>query len=287
MNNKVELLRSITNHKFQNNIENMKEELMAGFSYKDEMKDVLIVVKDQYNYVKVCIESLYENTDNFNLFLWDNNSDKETADYLLSVVENNTNVYLHISEKNEGFLEPNNRLAEKTTSPYIILLNSDTEVKKGWDKTMLGWLELNKDTLLVGYGGCCLDESFKGGYVAFGNDIDYIAGWSVCFSRETYSRFGLFDELNLKFAYCEDADFSLRIKEAGYKIYAINLELIEHYENKTMRKVLQDENFHLFFKKCFNDNHLYMKNRWYGKNVVLHEITQSEISSSQNTISVV
>lgn len=287
MNDKIELLRSITNHKFQNNIKNMKQELMAGFSCEDEMKDILIVVKDQYDYIKVCIESLYANTENFNLFLWDNNSDRETAEYLASVAKNNSNVYLHVSDRNEGFLEPNNRLIEKTTSPYIILLNSDTEVKKGWDKTMLGWLKTNTDTLAVGYGGCCLDENFKGGCVAFGNDIDYIAGWSVCISRDTYNKFGLFDELNLKFAYCEDADFSLRIKEAGYKIYALNLELIHHYENRTVKTVVQDEKFHQFFKQCFEENHSYMRNRWAGKKIVIHEIAQSEIISSQTPNSVV
>jgi len=35
MNDKIELLRSITNHKFQNNTENMKQELLAGFFCED------------------------------------------------------------------------------------------------------------------------------------------------------------------------------------------------------------------------------------------------------------
>lgn len=290
---KTELLRSITNFKFHDLQADMKKELMAGFSCKDEMKDILIVVKDQYDFVKICIESIYNNTDNFNLFLWDNASEKLTADYLAEVAQKHSNVYLHVSEKNEGFLEPNNRLAEKTTSPYIILLNSDTEVKKGWDKTMLGWLQSNTDTLAVGYGGCCLNEEFKGGIVSFGNNIDYIAGWSLCISRDTYSRFGLFDEQNLRFAYCEDADFSLRLKESGGKIYAINVELVHHYENKTVKTVVQDEAFRTFFRKCFDDNHEYMRSRWKDRGLTQQEISQaSQIASfgegsSQNSNAVV
>lgn len=262
MNNKIEQLKSITNYKYLNYMDDMKKELMAGFVCQDAMKDILIVVKDQLEYIENCIESLYKWTDsNFNLFIWDNNSDSDTADYLYRLSKDMANVYLYRSETNEGFIKPNNRLAEKTTSPYIILLNSDTEVKQNWDKTMLGLLQQNPNLGAVGYGGCSLDERFDGGKVAFGSKIDYIAGWSICIGREIYNKFGLFDEVNLEFAYCEDADFCLRLKEAGLEIYAINVELVNHYENKTIKSV-QTEEFKQFFRERLEKNREYCLKRW-------------------------
>lgn len=36
--------------------------------------------------------------------------------------------------------------------------------------------------------------------------------------------FGLFDEENIHFAYCEDSDLSLRIRERGWEVYACHSE---------------------------------------------------------------
>lgn len=257
---KIEQIKSITNYKYLNYIDDMKKELIAGFMCQDAMKDILIVVKDQYEYIQNCIDSICSNTNNFNLYLWDNGSNLETARYLECVAQKN-NCFLVRSEINEGFIKPNNELIKLTTSPYIILLNSDTEVKANWDLTMLGLLQQNSNLAAVGYGGCSLDKNFDGGRVAFGSKIDYIAGWSICIKRDIYDKFGLFDEVNLEFAYCEDADFCLRLKEAGLEIYAINVELVNHYENKTIKSV-QTEEFKCFFKECLEKNREYCIKRW-------------------------
>jgi len=54
------------------NFEKIKEELLLSDSSDGINKDILIVVHNQYDYVKNCIESIYKNTKNFNLFIWDN-----------------------------------------------------------------------------------------------------------------------------------------------------------------------------------------------------------------------
>lgn len=262
--------REISQYKLTHFLKETLEEMTISSIPHSDKKDILIVVKDQFEYVKNCIDSIYKNTNNFDLYVWDNGSEKETKECLESF-SNRDNFHLIRKEENYGFNEPNNALAKLTTSPYLILLNSDTEVRIGWDNLMIGFMKKNPQIKLVGYGGGILDENFKGGKIGFGNKIDYVAGWSVCMTRETYNQFGLFDEVNLHFAYCEDADLSLRIKESGHDIYALYSDLVLHYENRTVKSVNKDEKFRTWFGKIFESNHDYMKRRWTGKNVTILE----------------
>ena len=222
----------------------MREELICVESVNDVMKDIVIVVHNQIDYLKITIESLLEYTNNFHLWIWDNNSDQETKVYLQELMfklndDPTRGCTVMSSDVNMGFIEPNNELASLGSGDYIILLNSDVKVFGGWDKAMLGWLQQNQDTKLVGYAGGLLDVQGVGGRVAFGYDIDYIAGWCLCLERKTYEKYGLFNS-DLKFAYAEDSEMSVRIQNFGHRIYALHLLLVHHYENKTINQVRKE-----------------------------------------------
>lgn len=241
----------------QHNRVEIEEELLVAYRSESVGKDILIVVKDQYEYIKNCLESIYENTENFHIYLWDNGSKEKTADFLRSESEK-ANVDLIRSEENTGFICPNNRLAERGKLDYLILLNSDTIVRCLWDRAMIGWLQTHEDVAEVGYLGGWLDKDGKGYRFGFGPNVDYLCGWALCISRDTYSTHGLFDEENLEFAYGEDSDLSLRLRNAGKRIYALHSDLIVHYENKTVNEVKKERDI----KMTFNKNHNYIKNKW-------------------------
>ena len=56
----------------------IRDELAIALKYRPVKKDILMVVKDQLTYTKSSIESIYENTEDFELYVWDNGSDEET-----------------------------------------------------------------------------------------------------------------------------------------------------------------------------------------------------------------
>jgi len=242
------------------NLEKIKEELLLIDKANKIKKDILIVVHNQYDFVKNCIESIYKNTKNFNLFIWNNNSDKQTSEYLEKISNKKDNIKLYKSISNLGFIVPNNTMIKETTSDYIILLNSDTEVRKNWDKVLIGFLKKNKDVALVGFDGGMLDETGLGTEKNHGYDVDYICGYCMCLPRKTYLDFGLFDEKNINFAYCEDSDFSLRIREKNKKIYACySTDLVVHYGARTSLDVIsKDDNF----SKIIHENLKYLQRRW-------------------------
>jgi GT2 family glycosyltransferase len=165
---------------------------------------------------------------------------------------------LERSEENLGFILPNNILAAKGNSPYLVLLNSDTEVYKGWDTALIGWLVAKPEYAQSGYLGGMLEENAQGGKSWAGEHIDYVCGWCVCMPRRIYNNFGLFDAEHLSFAYGEDADLSLRLIEAGYKLRALHLGLVIHHGNATISEVQKTRDC----KTTFDQNHEYLRKRW-------------------------
>lgn len=239
------------------NLDKIKEELLFIDFAENIDKDILIVVHNEFEFVRNCIDSLYKNTKNFNLFIWDNASDKQTKEYL-EKIQKKKNVKLYKSEQNVGFVIPNNTMAKDSKSPYLILLNSDTEVRPYWDKVLVGFLEKNKDVGACGFQGGIVNEQGLGVSINFGYDVDYICGYCLCIPRKIYKEFGLFDE-NIKFAYCEDSDFSFRLREKNKKIYACySTDLVVHYGNRTSLSVAQKINL----KETIENNLIYLQNRW-------------------------
>lgn len=240
-------------------------ELSLAHISKPAWKDIIIIVRDQLPYLKMCIESVRKYTKDYTLYIWDNNSGKETKDYLEEIQKEHVlsedkdwDIEVWSSEENQGFIKPNNRLVREGNGEYIILLNSDTKVFENWDKAMIGWLQNNPEVAQVGYWGGHLGADGRGFGGDNGYDVDYIPGWCFCIERETYKNHGLFDQDNLSFAYCEDADFSLRLQEAGKKIYALHIPLVYHYQNKTIQVVRNE----MDVLSTFNKNHEYMYVRW-------------------------
>lgn len=217
-------------------------------------KDILIVVHNQCEFVRKCIQSIQQHTTNYQLCLWDNASDEETKEYLRSV-----DAVLIESPANIGFGEPNNQLAKIGDGEYLILLNSDTLVFPLWSEALLGFLQHNPDYSQVGYLGGWLDENGRGGRADWGSKIDYVMGFCSCISRCTYGKYGLFDSV-YEFAYCEDADFSLRLQLLGEKIHALHLMLVHHYGNKTIQAVVKEGKVDV--ASTFQRNHDTLKARW-------------------------
>lgn len=230
----------------------IKTELLNGYEAYNLEKDILIVVHNQHNFLDSCLKSIFKHTKNFKVWIWDNGSNEKTVEIIKKY-----NVHCVRSLNNDGFIIPNNRLAKLGNAPYIVLLNSDTIVLEDWDKVLLGHLQKNPDCKIVGYEGGLLNKMGVGVNTIKGKKADYIVGWCLCLERKTYEQFGLFDEEHLQFAYCEDADLSLRIQEAGYKIHALHTNLVWHAKNATAKEVFKNE-----VSKTFVANHEYLQKRW-------------------------
>jgi len=59
-------------------------ELDCMSNYQDVSKDILIIVHNQLFYLKKCVESIRRNTKNYQIYIWNNNSDQETKSWIES-----------------------------------------------------------------------------------------------------------------------------------------------------------------------------------------------------------
>jgi len=227
-------------------------ELKWQYNYCPAMKDIIIVVRNQFEEVRNCLDSIQEHTSDYRLHVWDNGSIPLISNLLKSY---NPHTYIR-TEENLGFVLPNNYLASLTECPYLILLNSDTIVSKGWDEALIGLLQAKKDIGIVGYQGGKLDENYKGNPT---NDfeVDYVCGWCLCLPQELYRKFGLFDP-NILIAYGEDSDLCLHFRQNGYKVYALHLDYVTHIGNSTVKTV----NREIDLVATFTANHNYIKNKY-------------------------
>jgi hypothetical protein len=94
-------------HKFHDQI---LKELMTQYSDQEYETDILVVVHNQLDYIKICLESIFANTQGYNLYVWDNGSDATTRDWLRAQVDQRKIKILLRSERKFGIHHPEQRV---------------------------------------------------------------------------------------------------------------------------------------------------------------------------------
>ncbi|MGQ9847605.1 MAG: glycosyltransferase family 2 protein [Bacteroidales bacterium] len=199
-----------------------------------------------------CINSLKNvSYENLNLIVVDNNSDEDQKKRLIEFV-NNTDITLILNKDNSGFAGGNNigiRKALENQSDYILLLNNDTTVDKDFLLPLLKIFESESNcgivSPIINYyskpdkvwsaGGKI--SKIRGSGFAITNiksqnlsekirEVSFVSGCCMLIKSEIFHKIGLFDEDF--FLYVEDADFCVRTKKEGYRIFVANTSTIYH-----------------------------------------------------------
>ena len=196
---------------------------------------VSIVTYVAVPHARKCIKALLEQKGvTFDLILTANGSPPAAAFFHDVERANPGRVRVVENETNEGFIRPSVKALSMVETPFFLLLNDDTQLSPRGLQTLLAPFNGNPDMALVGVaGGCCqLDAAFEGQY---GSKLEYVEGACLMCRTEVVKKLGLFDPM-LRFAYCEDADLSLRVRQAGYQITTVPLD-IQHKRGATSRYV--------------------------------------------------
>jgi|GEM_PF-886900 len=184
---------------------------------------ILILTHNAPEYVKETLETLaltrkMPDILDYETIVFDNNSDSGTKDLLVKMKESGYIDKLYLSEKNNLFARGNN-LASKLCSKdsnYILLLNSDIQIRKGI------WLQK------------LIDEKNRGGYAvaAYGCCDQRADGYCFLIDRYLYDKY-LLDE---KYAWFWGiAKLQAKLIRDGFKILAIKNhdKFLHHYSQKS------------------------------------------------------
>ena len=211
--------------------------------------DIVIPVHDGLTHLERLFSTLFEHTDaNHRILLADDASSDPAVAALLAVAAARPNVRILRSETNLGFVATVNR-AMTAISGHAILLDTDTEVPRGWverlmrsivggtrvasatpfsnSAAMFGFpLPEQVNPLPAGLSLRQVDEAFARLSPAFDPSLEAPTGIGFCMgvNRHAWQAVGPFDAATFGRGYGEETDWCLRAAAAGWRnVLAPNL----------------------------------------------------------------
>jgi GT2 family glycosyltransferase len=218
---------------------------------------VLIVVLN-YNgneVIEPCLRTIRNNTkiskEDYKLLVVDNDSE----DGSVSTAENFADEVIE-NDRNLGFDIANNiGIEENPGFDYYMLINNDTEVKKGWLRELISTFESNDKAGIVGPkitypDGEIQSAGFTKNYIETDNiregvasedfndeeEVDAVHGAAIMISREVIDDIGYLDEI-YSLGNFEEWDYCNRAKKAGFKVFVNGESRVIHKEDKTKEQM--------------------------------------------------
>lgn len=213
------------------------------------MVSIIIPVYNQIHYTYACLASILEHTKDvaYEVIIADDVSSDATAE-LSKFTEN---VVICRNATNQGFLRNCNQAAKAARGKYVMFLNNDTQVTKGWLSSLVNLIESDPAIGMVGSklvypdgrlqeaGGILwsdgsgwnygrLDDPDKPEY-NYVKDVDYISGAAILLSNELWKEIGGFDE-RFAPAYCEDSDLAFEVRKRNLRVVYQPLSKVIHFE---------------------------------------------------------
>lgn len=212
------------------------------------------VVIPNYNgmkFVKTCLDSLRkQNYKDFKTLVIDNASTDGSYEY---IQENYDEVELVRLKKNYGFSAAVNKGIDLTDTPYVILLNNDTESDENFVGELVEAIEKSDDIFscsskMVNYNErdkmddagdmyCIIGWGFQRGvaqsvdkYTKDSEVFSACAGAAI-YRKEIFEKIGKFDLKH--FAYLEDIDVGYRAKIYGYRNMFCSKAIVYHVGSGT------------------------------------------------------
>jgi len=209
--------------------------------------DIIMPCYHNYQITKEAIESIINNTINveWRLILINDGADRDLERYFKTLERYNKNIIHITNKKNIGWVKSINAGLKLCEAENILFLNNDIIIPV----QMSNWLErmvwsLNSD----GVGAVAPISNFVMGLqnINENNHIllpehysKFLIGFCMMIKKEVVDKVGNLDEI-FGIGGNDDLDYSLRIREAGYKLKILRNVYIEHKGFQSLGKVFKD-----------------------------------------------
>lgn len=254
---------------------------------------VIIVNWNTKNLLCQCLDSLNQVVKKIEMeiFVVDNGSMDGSGETIrkrfpvVKLIENQTNV---------GFAKANNQALRLAKGKYALLLNPDTQIKRGAIEEMISFMSAHPE--VGGVGGQLLNsdgskqnsianfpslatellnksllrwlfpEKFPGKEKSYLGpiEVDSVIGACMMVRREAMEQVGLLDEDY--FLFLEETDWCYRMKKASLKIYHIPQAEIFHFQGRSTEKNKERAKIEYYRSRY----HFFRKNRGRFQWTILH-----------------
>ncbi|MBM3121673.1 MAG: glycosyltransferase [Chloroflexi bacterium] len=238
---------------------------------------IVIPTHNNLHLTRLCLEGILRNTSwpNYEIVVVDNASTDDTPAYLRGLAAQFDHVRYMQNARNEGFARAVNRGIMAASGDYIVLLNNDTIVARGWLTTLVRHLEAapevgmvgpvtnlagNEAKIDAGYSGIEEMEAFAERHTrshagrAF--DIPTLGFFCVAIPRRVLDAVGLLDE-RFGVGMFEDDDLSHRVRLAGYRLLCAEDAFVHHFHSATFRQMPEEE-----YLRAFDANRARFEQKW-------------------------
>lgn len=240
---------------------------------------IIVLTYNNLELNKACIDSILKKTayPNYELIILDNLSTDGTIEYLQELDRlGDSKVKIIFNDKNSGFAGGNNKAIKEADGQYIMLLNNDTIVTRGWLTNAVKHLANdgkcgmcgavtnsigNEAKIAVNYKNKKELDCFAYQYTCLHNNeiytaVDRIAMFGTIIRKSIMDQYGLLDE-NYQIGMFEDDDYAKVIEKAGYTFYLAEDVFIHHINNASFKKLDSKE-----YEEIFDKNKKYYEKKW-------------------------
>ncbi len=263
----------------ENTWERRYEVLRSEIKKLYPLVSIIIVTYNNLEFTKICIDSIFSKTQypNFELIIVDNFSKDGTREYLQELLSRHPNIKVIFNETNQGFAKANNKGICAASGEYIVFLNNDTIVTRGWLSKLIKYLQDeqiglvgpitnwcgNEAKLNVSYKSIDELEEFSEEYIRNNMetkcfDISMLAFYCVATRRNVIEKVGLLDE-RFEIGLFEDDDYSYRVRLNGYRVVCAEDIFIHHFGETSFNKLKQDGSY----SKIFEENKRKFEEKWH------------------------
>ena len=239
--------------------------------------DVIIPIYNSLDWLKLCVESIFKNT-NYDVlgtvYLLDDCSSEETVNYLKEVERKYGNLVKYIrNNKNLGFVKTGNKGLKLSTSSYVLLLNTDCLVSANAIEKMAN--AMNKDKKIgllcpissvaanlsypipLGLNFMQVNEVFEKQFSGKTFDACTVVGNCLMISRECINKVGYLDEIFGK-GYTEETDYQFKAHEKGFLAKVLIDTYVYHqcrvsFGESEEQLAIRDEHLKIFFERWHDE----------------------------------
>lgn len=236
---------------------------------------VIVVTFGGLPLTRRCLDSLLkaETWPNLEILVVDNASPDETPEYLRSLSDPRLRVFLQ--DRNLGFPAANNVALAEATGDVILFLNNDTIVPPGMIGRLVHPLMRDREVGLV-----CATTNFCGNEARVEPDYEDLSGMPAFAAARARHHAGKLLDLTVAALYCaaarrevvervgpldeafgigmfEDDDFSLRMRQAGYRVVCAEDAYVHHVGQGSFQTLSRQE-----YDALWQRNQTYYERKW-------------------------
>jgi len=262
----------------QNTWEERYKKLAPSIIQSFPKASVIIVTYNNLKLNRLCLESVFGRTEwpNLEVIVVDNNSTDGTREYLREAENTFPHLSIILNDDNLGFAAANNMGLRQATGEFLVLLNNDTVVTRGWLSTLIRHLHANPAIGLIGPATnsigneakvevdyTSLDDmpSWAANFVREQADnvflIPMLAMFCLAMRKEVFEKIGPLDE-QFGIGMFEDDDYTHRVKLEGFRVACAADVFVHHFGQASFKELVNNGKY----QGLFDENRQRFERKW-------------------------